>query len=146
MSARFWRWINETDASKTNALLGALGFALTLIIVGVMSLIAFGSHVRYDRVIAIPPVWVDVLDSILIATAVWAGVSQAAQIGRRAATKPEVVRVEAEAEAAKVLAVAKADVVRRSGSFPAVDGSVYDAVDAPQTATVAAAHAHDPGA
>lgn len=117
---RLWRWINDTDASKTNALLGAAGFALTLLVVGLMSLIAFGSHVRYDRVIAIPPVWVDVLDSILIATAVWAGVSQAAQIGRRAATNPKVVEAEAEAEAKKVLAVAKAEVVRQSGAFPVV--------------------------
>ena len=115
---RFFAWINDTDAAKVNALLGAIGFALTMLAVGLMALIAFASHVRYDRVIAIPGVWVDVLDSILIATAVWAGVSQAAQIGRRVATKPEVVRVEAEAEAKKVVAKAQADVVRQSGTFP----------------------------
>jgi hypothetical protein len=117
---RFLVWVNATDASKVNALLGALGFALTLLLVGVMSLVAFAVYMWSSRVVIVPEGWQDILNAILIATAAWAGISQAAQVGRRATTKPLVVAAEAKAEAEKVLAVAKADVVRKSGAMPVV--------------------------
>jgi hypothetical protein len=118
---RFLTWVNATDAAKTNALLGATGFALTLLLVGSMSLIAFSVYMWSARVVVVPEGWQDILDSILIATAVWAGVSQAAQIGRRAVTKPAVVEAEANAEAKKEIAKAEATaVLRKSGAVPVV--------------------------
>lgn len=160
----FLRWLHETDAAKTNALLGAVGFALTLTFVGLMSAIAFGAHVGWNRVIEVPDVWVKILDSMLIATAVWAGVSQAAQIGRRAVTNPKVIEAEGKVEAEKKVTEARVDVIRASGemqamrpdnhvlitgAFPVVSDtglSAFDAVDAPQAGTAATAHTYDPGA
>lgn len=120
MTRRFWQWVNATDASKVNALLGATGFALTLLLVGTMSLIAFVVYMSSGRVVVVPSGWQDILDSILIATAAWGGVSMAAQIGRRAATKPEVVVAEGTVEAKKKVAEAHAEVVRKSGAMPVV--------------------------
>jgi hypothetical protein len=52
--------------------------------------------------------------------AAFSGVGAALKVGHRATTKPEVIREEAEAEAKKVVAVAKADVMRKSGAVPVV--------------------------
>lgn len=132
------RWHVPTPAQVADAvkILGGTGNVVVLAAVagflGILTTVGAGASVSilHEMITGHPldpsAFWERVLDSLLFTVCAFAGVGGGVKVGQRATTKPDVIREEAKAEAEKVIAEAKADVVRRSGAFAAVVEPKYD--------------------